>query len=132
MSFYNFKLLALKSDAYLKDSLQSSSHIKTETLIEEDLKDDGGSETLLEDDLKNEGTSLCGSDVVEIPVSTVIKLEPVKDEEDQEGGCQSDDELLSVIKKIKYEFIPVDNETKENGMCIYVYSNGIRPVISYW
>ncbi|KAL0840998.1 hypothetical protein ABMA28_014775 [Loxostege sticticalis] len=114
VSFYNFKLLALKSDAYLKDSLQSSSHIKRETLTEEDLKDDGGSETLLEDDLKNEGTSLCGSDVVEIPVSTVIKLEPVKDEEDQEGGCQSDDELLSVIKKIKYEFIPVDNETKEN------------------
>ncbi|XP_028170706.1 zinc finger protein 300-like [Ostrinia nubilalis] len=99
VSFYNFKLLAHKNDEYLKN-LDPNTHIKKETL------DEG---------LKDESVS-CDSDVNEI-VDAEIKLEPdpVKDEDVPEE-CQSDDELLSVIKKIKYEYIPADNgtETKEN------------------
>lgn len=101
IAFYNFKLLALKNDAYFK-YLKSSTLIKSETYLDEDIKIS---------ELSNDSY---GS---EISLNPEVKLEPVNNEEHQRSS-QSDDELLSEIKKIKYEFIPVNDKTKENGkMC---------------
>ncbi|KAL0892809.1 hypothetical protein ABMA27_014504 [Loxostege sticticalis] len=96
--FFDFKLLALKSDAYLKD-LESYGHIKSETLVDKDLK---------HEELISE------SNVSEIPVVD-IKLEPTNNEEVGDIPSESEDELLSDVRRIKYEFIPEEIETETNG-----------------
>ncbi|XP_063824780.1 uncharacterized protein LOC135074421 isoform X3 [Ostrinia nubilalis] len=68
----------------------------------------------LENDFKSHEVFLSYSNNHESPVwsETEIKSEP---EIEVEAECsQSDDELLSDIKKIKYEFIPETSETKDN------------------
>ncbi|KAL0892812.1 hypothetical protein ABMA27_014507 [Loxostege sticticalis] len=99
--FYNFKLLALKNDAYLKNSAYSP-NIKSEIIPDEDIKD--------------EELSICDSDNNEtLPSPEIeIKEETIKYEEEYIESCQSDDELLSEIKKVKNELVSEDKKIKKS------------------
>lgn len=104
-AFHNFKSLALKSDAYLK-----SLDIKNEIFIrEEDIKikseielpiHEDSTEVLVKEEFPNGDDGLSW-----------------KPEEHADSNFESDDEFLSAVKKIKYEYI--SEEAKENGMDLY-------------
>ncbi|KAL0892811.1 hypothetical protein ABMA27_014506 [Loxostege sticticalis] len=98
--FYNFKLIALKNDAYLKNAAYSSM-IKSEIFLNEDIKD--------------EELSICDSDNNEIPMSPDIEIkeETIIYEEEYLESCQSDDELLSEIKKVKKALVSEDKKIKK-------------------
>ncbi|KAM3964524.1 LOW QUALITY PROTEIN: uncharacterized protein ACR2FA_001494 [Aphomia sociella] len=98
LSFYKFKTLALKSDAYLKSN-PLELDIKNEVFLKDDIKAEiaSASDT---DDLPDENGS------VEVRDALFTKVD------DNLQDFPSDDELLSVIKQIKYEHIT--EETKEN------------------
>lgn len=91
IDYYKFKLLALKSDEYWR-SLNNDKNID----ISNDIKCENSSD---DDNYESEN------------ISNVKEEIDVKDE--SPVGMHSDDELLSVIKKIKYEYI--EEEVKENG-----------------
>ncbi|XP_047529852.1 zinc finger protein 708-like [Vanessa atalanta] len=94
LSFYKFKTLALKNDEYLR-SLQEKEQ-KTEVFVIDDIKKEQ-SDNFLDDDIQRDDDFKLALDV--------------KDENNLEE-LQSDDELLSVIKQLKYE--NTIGETKEN------------------
>uniref|UniRef100_A0A2A4JS95 Protein krueppel n=1 Tax=Heliothis virescens TaxID=7102 RepID=A0A2A4JS95_HELVI len=80
LSFHEFKCLALRNDVYLK-SLQEVNGVKNEIFLRDD-------------DIKNEHQSMSDESL-----DATVKDEP-KDVFDDD----TDDEFLSVIKNIKYEF----------------------------
>ncbi|CAG5032832.1 unnamed protein product [Parnassius apollo] len=98
LSFEKFKSLALKNDAYLR-SLNLNLDIKNEVFLIENIKYENS-----DNEFSNNNT----------------ETEDVKDEKNYES-IQSDDELLSVIKQIKYENIT--EESKENDLIKTVYTN---------
>nr|XP_021194516.2 oocyte zinc finger protein XlCOF6.1 isoform X2 [Helicoverpa armigera] len=81
-SFHDFKCLALRSDVYLK-SIQESNGVKNEEVF------------LRDDDIKNEHQS-----VSDDSMDATVKEEP----KDGFDDGDTDDEFLSVIKRIKYEY----------------------------
>ncbi|KAL4709980.1 hypothetical protein ACJJTC_003943 [Scirpophaga incertulas] len=94
-SFYQFKSIALKNDAYLK------------TIVKCNLKN--------ESELGNHQDQTLSCDSNKILEKTDIKVELEENSKENDGidndNYQSDDELLSVIKKIKYEFIETPDES---------------------
>ncbi|KAI8435697.1 hypothetical protein MSG28_003950 [Choristoneura fumiferana] len=114
ISFYKFKELSLKNDAYLKSI----------NPIKEDKED-----ILLDDtEIKNENCSVSDADNIENFAIEVKKEIEVKDE-DALAELQSDDELLSVIKKAKYGSIT--NETKENVPIPKIYARSKKKKLKY-
>ncbi|XP_063381131.1 zinc finger protein 121-like [Cydia fagiglandana] len=101
ISFYKFKALSLKNDAYLKS-------------LEVTLVDHKSSIYVDENNVKHEN-SLDYDEYVSVidncPMDIKQELD-VKDE-DTWAGVESDEELLSVIQRVKYENIK--DETKENA-----------------
>ncbi|XP_031765179.2 oocyte zinc finger protein XlCOF6.1-like [Galleria mellonella] len=96
LSFYKFKTLALRSDTYLRANIDSE--IKNEIF--------------LRDDIKSEIASLSGDEFLDDHKSDEVKDELFSKDDNNLKDLPSDDEYLSVIKKIKYEHIA--EETKEN------------------
>ncbi|XP_075973259.1 uncharacterized protein LOC142974680 [Anticarsia gemmatalis] len=99
VAFQKFKALALKSDVYLR-----SLDVKSEVFITED-----------DVEIKSKEISLI-EDSTEC--KTIVKVEPadelcLKTEDDNilSDDFESDDELLSVIKKIKYEYVTNEVDT---------------------
>ncbi|XP_050346187.1 zinc finger protein 83-like [Nymphalis io] len=96
LSFYKFKTLALKNDEYLR-SLQEKKE-KIEVFVISDIKKEETLNFLNDEDIQQD---------------TVFKLElDVKGENNLEE-LQSDDELLSVIKQLKYENSIGDSKENE-------------------
>lgn len=102
LSFYKFKCLALKNDTYLKSVVFPESEDKNKVFLKDDIK--------LEE--------LNGNEYLGVLSGTNVK-EEVFDGDNVMENYQSDDELLSVIKQMKYENI-AEEEIKENGMWIVV------------
>ncbi|KAG6450316.1 zinc finger protein OZF [Manduca sexta] len=92
ISFHKFKTLAMKNDAYLRS---------------QNCELNNGASYKVDNEIKVEIMSI--SDINEDNVKDEMEI---KNEEFMSHDYQSDDELLSVMKKIKYEF--VEEETKEN------------------
>ncbi|XP_013199708.1 zinc finger protein 883 [Amyelois transitella] len=97
LSFYEFKCLALKNDTYLKTVVFPDN--KNEVFFKVDIK--------IEDLNGNDSLGGFPSDV----------KEELFDEEDALQDYHSDDELLSVIKQMKYENNEED-EVKENNVTL--------------
>ncbi|XP_061377264.1 zinc finger protein 436-like [Danaus plexippus] len=95
ISYYRFKSLALKSDKYLR-SLDQNIDSKNGVFVTKDIKSEEPY------NISNEQQS---------NMDMELDFE-VKEENDTEE-LQSDDELLSVIQRIKYENVK-DEESKEN------------------
>uniref|UniRef100_A0A1E1WLF8 Protein krueppel n=1 Tax=Pectinophora gossypiella TaxID=13191 RepID=A0A1E1WLF8_PECGO len=102
LSFYKFKSLALKNDAYLKSLAYSVLKL----------------DVFANDHEENENRSNPPEECKEIDsLNSDVKDEPeIKEEkEDEVLGYQSDDQLLSFIKMVKYELNENIVETKEKA-----------------
>ncbi|CAH1645685.1 unnamed protein product [Spodoptera littoralis] len=105
-TYYNFKCLAVKSDAYLKQ-LHEESIVKNEVFLRDD-----------DDDIKNgheQPSSPLSNDTQEPEV--IVKDEP-KDEilfknGDDSHDYDDDNVLLSVIKNLKYEYVEDDSKEEQ-------------------
>lgn len=86
LSFNQFKLLALKNNSYLNTN--SDDIVNKENII-----------------IKLDETPITSDDNCGANQSILMKEEPSLKVEDEGAGDNSDDEFLSVIKSIKYEFI---------------------------
>lgn len=100
IDFFQFKKLVLKNEAYLKSlNIIANSELKVE---------------IPKDEIKSEIVTVDADDVTDNGFESDAKYDEmeviVKDELNLDDG--SEDEILSVIQKIKYEYI----EEKENGM----------------
>ncbi|RVE48085.1 hypothetical protein evm_007272 [Chilo suppressalis] len=102
--FYKFKLQVQKNDSLIKNK-KTESKVKHEIFLSDVIKE--------EDDVENADFNYCDSLIEDTSFRAEIKQEL---KENNLVDCQSDDELLSVIQKIKYEFVTDENldETKEN------------------
>lgn len=123
IGYYKFKTLALKSKYYL-ESLGMYDECNNSVFVSDDVK---------KDEIVQNAHN---------PVLCTVKLEPMESEDFKEEDTidyQSDDELLSVVKMIKYEFVSEEKtakekksskhnisfeEVKENGM----FSNSMKPL----
>ncbi|XP_061713744.1 zinc finger protein 658-like isoform X2 [Cydia pomonella] len=127
ISFYNFKALSLKNDAYLK-SLESAVQFEDQKLsvyVDENgikhenfLDPDDFGPSLEEDNRKFE---------IEVEVKEydpVRNIEVNVKNEDTLQHPESDEEPLSVVQKVKYE--NVKNDCKENGKN-YMHKKHGRP-----
>lgn len=108
IEFYEFKAQALKSEAALK-----SIDVNSLSLEIKDPKDGDGDE-VPKDKIKTEIELVDIEDVIDNGFESDARYDEVEVEikDELKTGDRSEDELLSVIKQIKYEFI----EEKENGM----------------
>ncbi|KAJ8730282.1 hypothetical protein PYW07_017320 [Mythimna separata] len=100
LSFHEFKILALKNDAYLK-SVQEESGVKNEVFLRDEVKNEQDLTLSVE----------CDDSLDIINVKDEPKDELDLKNEDSTHDYESDDEFLSVIKNIKYEF-ERENEEK--------------------
>lgn len=107
LSYHKFKCLALKSDAYLKSkSALEESSVKPEVFIKDNIKTE---QLSISDDSQNNS------------VKDEVNIELFVKDEDSATNYDTDDEFLSVIKKIKYEYI--EEDTKEKGKILFVTLN---------
>lgn len=103
LSYHKFKCLALKNDAYLKSKLALEGRsVKPEVFIKDNIKTE---QLSISDDSQNNSVK------DEVNIDLFVK------DEDSATNYDTDDEFLSVIKKIKYEYI--EEDTKEKGkLCL--------------